>query len=40
MDILDTCLEDLMSRVNLIGEVCHLNHGPGVQPPPAVNFLC
>ena len=35
MDILDTYLDNLIARIDLIGEFCHLNHGPGVTPPPA-----
>jgi len=40
MDILDTHLDNLIAKIDLIGELCHLNHGIGVQPPPAVNYLC
>jgi len=40
MDIVNTYLDNLIARIDLIGLVCHLNHGPGVEPPPAVNYLC
>jgi hypothetical protein len=40
MDILDTFMDDFIARIHLIGELCSLNHGPGVKPPPATNYLC
>jgi len=40
MEELDHYLELLMAQANLIGQVCHLNHGSGVEPPEAVDYLC
>lgn len=40
MDKLDEALDYFVARVNLIYEHCHLNHGPGAESPPAVDYLC
>jgi hypothetical protein len=37
---LDGALDFFIAKMNLIYEKCHLNHGPGVEPPDAVNYLC
>ena len=39
-NILDACTDNLIAKIDLIGKVCQLNHGPEVQSPPAVNYLC
>jgi hypothetical protein len=40
MDIMSMDLDELFAKINLIGELCHLNHGIGEKPPPAENYLC
>jgi len=37
---LDEALDYFVARANLVYEKCHLNHGLGVEPPQAVNYLC
>lgn len=37
---LDEALDFFIAKMNLTYEHCHLNHGPGVEPPKATNYLC
>ena len=37
---LDEALDFFIARMNLVYEKCHLNHGIGIEPPDAVNYLC
>lgn len=40
MDQLDSHLDYLIADIGLIGERCHLNHGPMEDPPSAKVYLC
>ena len=40
MDTLDANLDYLLSKLNLVGVTCHLNHGVGEKPPSAMEYLC
>lgn len=40
MDRLDEALNYFVAKANLIYEHCYLNHGSGVEPPPALDYLC
>lgn len=37
---LDEALGFFIAKTNLVYEDCHLNHGPGVPAPKAINYLC
>ena len=37
---LDEALNFFIAKMNLIYEKCHLNHGIGIEPPDATNYLC
>lgn len=37
---LDEALDFFIARMNLAYEDCHLNHGIGIRPPKAINYLC
>jgi hypothetical protein len=40
MEALDISLGKFIAQAELIGQVCHLNHGPGAERPEAVDYLC
>jgi len=37
---IDEALDFFIAKMNLIYEDCHLNHGLGVKPPRATEYLC
>lgn len=37
---LDEALDLFIAKMNLVYERCHLNHGEGVKPPKATEYLC
>lgn len=40
MEQFDRALHEITAMAGLVNEKCYLNHGEGVRPPQAVDYLC
>ena len=40
MEQFDRVLHEITAMAGLVNERCYLNHGRGVRPPQAVDYLC
>jgi len=40
LQLLDEQIDLFIAQIHLVDEKCHLNHGPGILHPPAINYLC